>query len=37
MKEYTETDPSFEFELLGEYRFKGLLGDHTVFTVAWHA
>jgi class 3 adenylate cyclase len=37
MKEYTETDPSFEFELLGEFRFKGLLGDHTVFTVAWHA
>jgi class 3 adenylate cyclase len=35
LKDYTETDPSFEFEPQGEYRFKGLLGDHTVFAVRW--
>jgi class 3 adenylate cyclase len=34
-KEYTETDPSFEFEPAGEYHFKGLLGEHTVFAVKW--
>jgi class 3 adenylate cyclase len=37
LKQYTETDPSFDFELLGEYRFKGLLGDHTVYEVRWQA
>ena len=31
LKEYTETDPTFDFELLGEFRFKGLLGDHVVY------
>jgi len=35
LKEYTETDPSFEFEPKGEFRFKGLLGDHTVYAVVW--
>jgi eukaryotic-like serine/threonine-protein kinase len=35
-KEYTETDPSFRFEPHGEYHFKGLLGEHEVFSVLWH-
>ena len=33
LKEYTETDPTFAFETLGEFRFKGLLGDHVVYSV----
>jgi adenylate cyclase len=33
LKEYTETDPSFRFEERGEHRFKGVLGEHHVFTV----
>jgi adenylate cyclase len=32
-KEYTETDPNFRFEERGEYRFKGLLGEHHVYAV----
>jgi adenylate cyclase len=35
LKQYTETDPSFRFEPRGEYHFKGLLGEHTVFRVLW--
>jgi class 3 adenylate cyclase len=35
LKQYTETDPSFDFEMRGEYHFKGLLGEHTVFAVRW--
>jgi class 3 adenylate cyclase len=35
LKAYTETDPSFRFELEGEHRFKGLLGEHTVYRVRW--
>ncbi len=34
-KEYTETDPSFNFEERGEFHFKGLLGEHTVYAVGW--
>jgi adenylate cyclase len=34
-KEYTETDPSFRFEAHGEYHFKGLLGEHEVYSVLW--
>jgi eukaryotic-like serine/threonine-protein kinase len=33
LKQYTETDPTFDFELRGEFRFKGLLGDHVVYGV----
>jgi class 3 adenylate cyclase len=33
--EYTGTDPSFHFEARGEQHFKGLLGEHEVFSVAW--
>jgi class 3 adenylate cyclase len=35
LKQYTETDPSFSFESQGEHHFKGLLGEHEVFSVAW--
>ena len=37
LKEYTETDPSFRFEHHGEHHFKGLLGEHEVYTVRWRA
>ena len=35
LREYTATDPSFEFEPRGEQHFKGLLGEHPVFAVSW--
>jgi class 3 adenylate cyclase len=35
LKQYTETDPSFKFEPEGEHHFKGLLGEHTVYRLAW--
>jgi adenylate cyclase len=35
LKQYTETDPSFTFEPRGEYHFKGLHGEHEVYSVAW--
>jgi adenylate cyclase len=34
-KEYTETDPSFHFEDRGEHYFKGLHGEHVVYSVVW--
>jgi class 3 adenylate cyclase len=35
LKEYTQSDPTFEFEPRGEHHFKGLLGEHTVYAVRW--
>jgi class 3 adenylate cyclase len=35
LKQYTEKDPSFRFETHGEYHFKGVLGEHTVYAVRW--
>lgn len=35
LKQYTETDPSFRFEPRGEHHFKGLVGEHTVYSVPW--
>jgi adenylate cyclase len=35
LKEYTESDPSFRFVDRGEHHFKGLLGEHTVYSVQW--
>jgi class 3 adenylate cyclase len=35
LKQYTEQDPSFRFEPHGEYHFKGVLGEHTVYAVRW--
>jgi class 3 adenylate cyclase len=35
LKQYTERDPRFHFEPHGEYHFKGLVGEHTVYSVRW--
>ncbi len=35
LREYTESDPSFQFEPRGEHHFKGLLGEHAVYSVPW--
>ncbi len=35
LKQYTESDPSFQFEPRGEHHFKGLLGEHAVYSVRW--
>ena len=35
LKQYTEGDPSFRFEPRGEHHFKGLLGEHTIYSVQW--
>jgi class 3 adenylate cyclase len=35
LKEYTEGDRSFRFDPHGEYHFKGVLGEHTLYTVPW--
>jgi class 3 adenylate cyclase len=35
LKQYTESDPSFEFEPEGEHHFKGLHGEHAIFSVRW--
>lgn len=37
LKEYTESDPSFDFDSGSERRFKGLLGEHTVYAVQWRS
>jgi class 3 adenylate cyclase len=34
-KEYTQSDPSFRFEEHGEYHFKGLHGEHVVYSLLW--
>jgi class 3 adenylate cyclase len=35
LKQYTERDPRFHFAPHGEYHFKGLVGEHAVYSVAW--
>jgi class 3 adenylate cyclase len=35
IKEYTERDPSFRFEARGEFHFKGMLGEHTIYSLGW--
>jgi class 3 adenylate cyclase len=35
VKQYTETDPSFVFEPRGPHHFKGLVGEHEIFSVSW--
>jgi adenylate cyclase len=34
-RDYTQTDPSFRFDEHGEYHFKGLHGEHTVYSLLW--
>ena len=35
LKEYTERDPTFRFERRGEFYFKGMVGEHTVYSIRW--
>jgi class 3 adenylate cyclase len=35
LKQYTEGDPSFDFQPHGEYHFKGIVGEHVVYLVRW--
>jgi class 3 adenylate cyclase len=35
LKQYTERDRRLRFEPHGEYHFKGLVGEHTVYSVSW--
>jgi class 3 adenylate cyclase len=37
IKQYTERDPSFRFEARGEFHFKGVLGEHAVYSVDWRS
>jgi class 3 adenylate cyclase len=37
LRDYTQTDPTFTFEHRGEFHFKGMLGEHTVYTVRWES
>jgi hypothetical protein len=34
LEQYTERDRRFRFEPHGEYHFKGLVGEHTVYSVS---
>jgi class 3 adenylate cyclase len=34
-RDYTQTDPSFRFQEHGEYHFKGLHGEHIVYSLVW--
>ena len=35
VKQYTESDPSLDFEHRGEHRLKGLIGEHPVYALLW--
>jgi class 3 adenylate cyclase len=35
VKQYTESDPSLDFEPRGEHRLKGLIGEHPVYALLW--
>jgi hypothetical protein len=35
VKEYTESDPGFAFESLGERHFRSVHGEHQIYSVAW--
>ncbi len=34
-KQYTERDSRFHFEPRGQHHFKGLVGEHTIYSVGW--
>jgi class 3 adenylate cyclase len=36
VKDYVESDPSFELEPHGEHHFKGVLGEHAIYAVRWN-
>lgn len=35
VKQYTESDPSLDFEHRGDFRLKGLTGEHDLYAVPW--
>jgi class 3 adenylate cyclase len=35
VKQYTDSDPSLHFEHRGDFRLKGLTGEHDVYAVLW--
>ena len=35
LKQYTEGDRRLRFEPCGEHHFKGLVGEHAVYSVTW--
>jgi class 3 adenylate cyclase len=35
VKQYTESDPSLDFEHRGDVRLKGLVGEHAVYAPSW--
>jgi adenylate cyclase len=35
LKQYTESDASVSFEPRGDHHFKGLHGEHTIYSVVW--
>ena len=35
LKQYTETDATVSFEPRGDHHFKGLHGEHTIYSVVW--
>lgn len=35
LKEYTQSDRRIRFEARGEYHFKGLIGEHSVYSIHW--
>jgi class 3 adenylate cyclase len=35
LKEYTERDRTVRFESRGEFHFKGMIGEHAVYSVLW--
>jgi class 3 adenylate cyclase len=35
LHDYTAQDASFEFSERGEFHFKGVLGEHTLYAVSW--
>jgi class 3 adenylate cyclase len=37
LKEHTETDPTFSYEFLDDVHFKGLLGEHKIYSVPWES
>lgn len=37
VRDYTSSDSSLRFESRGDFHFKGLLGEHAVYAVAWEA
>jgi adenylate cyclase len=35
LKRYVDTDPGYRFERLGDFYFRGVAGEHTLYSVRW--